>query len=886
VFGQQFTAASLRTAEGMRRFIDAISKQFEAVAGREGASVLPQRVAAARRILTGVVSEMTAMYDSFGSQIEELNLKQMDAQRKASEFITNFERENLIRNFQQAMAEASDSPTKVGITIDVALNARVAEIKINATETVQKLREQYAELFRNLNVPVYLDAQGNFKLGDTATGGSLPQFPAIQAGGANPAAQVPQATVNAVAAQFTPVVGKGIEQQLINLFTSTIRNPYGIAAALATTRAENGAFNPGAFNQAGSGAFGFAQWMGPRRDALINMANRMGRSATDPQVQMSHWLAEMRGPESSVLQRLQNASSPEEALNAYMDFERTDGWRRGRPQGSVYYNRAQRYQQQYLSRAGVAGVSAMGPEAPVVPITQAGQPITDAMRKIAEDWIKSFNEQRRRIEEAAAVYADYIQHDQVARIADAFDNFQKNMNEHFDATEGRALTNTANMYGAQGQTRSIMAAAAGRAGDFTAQRQYTIEAQINAIYKERAETLRDIDRGMNVEIAVLQAQANEELKNNGTSERHQMIQDRIRLLLAQQLRLHQQINEAAARQAADAGKNAADIRTSLDIEMASRTAIYNTFENQDPMQGLRTSVLQFAKEVPTVFETMQQVGYTALSGLANIGAGLLSGSVTNVRQAVASMLQAMAQLLAKMVIMWAFIQLIRMVPGGSALLATMDMSARATGHADGGVSGGPGNPITVQYNADGGAMGLSALSVLSKGQRRLGGVRPPNKPAMSIHGEGDLPEAYIPMVDRRSIPVRINDDGTAYVPLPSGMMIPVNFGGAHVRRFASGGYSIGRARRADGVALDGADAVSRYRGQRIPAQTQPVQSTVSNTFKMDLHFHGNTTAGDAKQNAEAAAIAIDRMLTQRELENSRRSARNRGSIGDQYGVFG
>lgn len=286
--------------------------------------------------------------------------------------------------------------------------------------------------------------------------------------------------------------------------------------------------------------------------------------------------------------------------------------------------------------------------------------------------------------------------------------------------------------------------------------------------------------------------------------------------------------------------------------------------------------MSFAADIPTIFETAREGALTALNGIAEVGAGLLTGTEQNARQAIASILRAMAQLLAKMVVMWAMLQLIRAIPGGSALLAAMDYAAKG-GAASAPISVASQGPVGIATHAKGGIGGMG--EILTVGKRLLGGVRSPYNPAVSIHGEGQYPEAYIPMLDRRTIPVRFDDDGNAHVPLPSGMAIPVKLENAKANALGGvGGMSMAQRRRADVVSMDSRDAVAQGRGTAVG----PTVIRNESSFHIPITINGNATRDDADRIGREVYQRVDQLLSAREAENARQQARNRSSVQGQY----
>ena len=331
---------------------------------------------------------------------------------------------------------------------------------------------------------------------------------------------------------------------------------------------------------------------------------------------------------------------------------------------------------------------------------------------------------------------------------------------------------------------------------------------------------------------------------------------------------------------------------------------------EDALLGARAALADFAAEVPTLFETSSQVVGVALNGISNSMVALFTQGTAGVKAAVASMLMSMAQLIIKMLAMYAVMQLIRAIPGGTALLAAMDMGAAGagaagTGFAGGGIGGGfvegapamPGNPLDVMFPAKAHARGgmhgadnaiiqmggsTAIAPIFTNAQRAKGGIRPPNDPAISVFGEGDHPEAYIPMIDRRTIPMMFNDDGTAYVPLPSGGRIPVSIKG---RKFAKGGTShstmpINLSATRNAVAVADQSTGAHMNNTPIRNETHSTMVTLSPTITLN----GSATKDDADMLSAEMIAQMMAFLDARDNEKNRERMRNRGDLYEQAGV--
>ena len=105
-----------------------------------------------------------------------------------------------------------------------------------------------------------------------------------------------------------------------------------------------------------------------------------------------------------------------------------------------------------------------------------------------------------------------------------------------------------------------------------------------------------------------------------------------------------------------------------------------------------------------------------------------------------------------------------------------------------------GGVISVRSFAKGGDMSeqtakyLSQAPVMRHQDMTAGGIK--TRPHVALFGEGAMPEAFIPMIDHKSIPVTMGANGLAYVQVPSGEKIPVTLKGGMLgepKKFLNGG---------------------------------------------------------------------------------------------------
>jgi hypothetical protein len=93
------------------------------------------------------------------------------------------------------------------------------------------------------------------------------------------------------------------------------------AAVLAGNMEQESGFDPARVN-APEGAFGALQWRQSRLAGLQNYAGSIGKSATDPDVQMDYVVKEMQGPESKTALPFLEATDPQTANAALKGYIR------------------------------------------------------------------------------------------------------------------------------------------------------------------------------------------------------------------------------------------------------------------------------------------------------------------------------------------------------------------------------------------------------------------------------------------------------------------------------------------------------------------------------------------------------------------------------------
>ncbi|MGF6230711.1 hypothetical protein QFZ27_004666 [Inquilinus ginsengisoli] len=162
-----------------------------------------------------------------------------------------------------------------------------------------------------------------------------------------------------------------------------VLGPVGTAGLMSALSTEAPGFDPSAVNPV-SGATGIAQWLGDRKTTL----QARGNSQTIG-VQLEHLVSELQTSESKWAERLRNAKTLDEAVDAAAGFERNEGWSEGNPRGSVTWEQSRR------NADSIA--AAFGGGAPIDPalIKDLSPDQLLALRSKAETEVKQQQAQRR-----------------------------------------------------------------------------------------------------------------------------------------------------------------------------------------------------------------------------------------------------------------------------------------------------------------------------------------------------------------------------------------------------------------------------------------------------------------------------------------------------------
>lgn len=301
----------------------------------------------------------------------------------------------------------------------------------------------------------------------------------------------------------------------------------------------------------------------------------------------------------------------------------------------------------------------------------------------------------------------------------------------------------------------------------------------------------------------------------------------------------------------------------------------------DFLMGMQAGFSRFLADIPTSFEVGMAGMQEAVNGFASVSTDLVLGMGDDWRSSVANILQSIAQMIMKMLIMAATLQMIRMIPGGTALLAAMDAGASIVSAGSAGVAAG----TAINTAGAGGRTTVNAYGgVHDHDQMMRGGVKRPGDTSMAIFGEGQWPEAFIPMVDGATIPVSMGLDGRFYVQLPSGQRVPVSMKGQNVKKNAYGGISgkvapsFDMRSMADSAGISGREATGYAGGGRRSAETSGGSNTY-NFYGGDVIIQGNADEGTAEEIAAEQAKAFGGMLTAHEAEKDKQRLRRETRTG-------
>ncbi len=237
----------------------------------------------------------------------------------------------------------------------------------------------------------------------------------------------------------------------------------------------------------------------------------------------------------------------------------------------------------------------------------------------------------------------------------------------------------------------------------------------------------------------------------------------------------------------DVGENSGNLQGHLD----SQKALY------------ADQLKQIEYDHRNAFEIMTQetVDFNMVAGqaAADFTNGMIDGLANMIvtgkgsfRDFAISIIQSIEMMIVKMLLLKAIQATIGMFGGGGNMggegiyssTTGLGTAGPNYGLKFGGVVGG------VHAFASGGSM-LSNATKMTKRQMLAGGVK--SKPHLALFAEADVPEAFIPMHDRKSIPISVMRDAagnlSAKALLPGGKSIPATIQQSNFSQFAVGGMA-------------------------------------------------------------------------------------------------
>lgn len=851
--GKQFSAEMLESAETAKQYTDAALEAFQAALPK-GSSQYNERIANARRVLAELPVQTAGAFREFNQNMRLLDLEQAEMRRNAEEFARDFDAEAVIRRFEQALAAFRSGPQSLEVAIDLAVKAKVSRVELDANEAIRALNEQYKQRFADLGVQMNLDANGRFVAYEPPTAPQVAGLMATQ----------PQ-TVNAILDYARSYVGqteRGDTGSLRELFQQANTNidPRMVAwcaAFVNSVLAANGIEGSGS-NMARSLLNVGEETKDPRAGDIVVL--RRGRGNTYGHTGFLEGFDDNGNP------RVLGGNQGRNGAVSVQSFNKRDvlGYRRipGMEEGMGVVP-APTPQQQQINAWRMAGFADEESFQAYVQELQARQ---------AEEVANI----QRAAEERKAFFA--LPENEIVSQVEVIEQLTTRWGE----LEGSVV----NARVAISQIASDMAEARLEAVQFLAGTDMRLATESVSDNVTAWQALKDaVLEARRAEIAVERDRQIADIREKAMRADAAGNRDALR----EAAQLEDEVTRAAQRRI-DALVSSTEVQrttTELYIESLRQASEMNGGLGDsvfDLIRGAQAGLAQLAADIPTNFEIAMSSTTQLLDGMAGAVGTLFSewsagadGWGENFRKAASSVLQSVASMIAQMLIMAATLQLIRMIPGGEAVLRFMD-GASSIGRAAPTATGGGGDsggllPGRLNY-AQGG--------IHDHQQMFNGGVKRPGQTSMAIFGEGQWPEAFVPMVDGATIPVQMGQDGRYYVPLPSGQRVPVSMKGA-TKRHAFGGIS-GNVIPTNRMAADQVSApmseATGYAGGGM--RTSQLSGGGGNTYVFQggaITVNGNVDEGFAPKLAEEQARQFSGLLQAHEAENTRNRLKRESRTG-------
>lgn len=237
----------------------------------------------------------------------------------------------------------------------------------------------------------------------------------------------------------------------------------------------------------------------------------------------------------------------------------------------------------------------------------------------------------------------------------------------------------------------------------------------------------------------------------------------------------------------DSGKLAADLENEKNIYIEKQAEI--AYNHRNAFQQMTQDTIDFNM-------VAGQAAADFTNGMVDGLANMMINGTANFKDFTRAILSGIAQMIVKMLMLQAIQSAIGMFGGGGSGGGGSTMSATPSAGMNwsfdpslmpkkyGGIVGG------AYAFASGGAM-LNNATKMTRGQMLAGGVK--SKPHIALFAEADVPEAFIPMHDGKSIPISVMRDAngklSAKALLPGGKSIPATIQQSNFGAFAAGGVA-------------------------------------------------------------------------------------------------
>jgi TP901 family phage tail tape measure protein len=906
--GKEYTAEALQTPKGMQELYSAVINEFEKATS--GADPKGVRLKHAQELLTGMFKQSGAIIQGFGAEMEVNRLKYDEAVRKAKLFTDNFKLQSLIDSYTRGFqAQLVGIKPLQDLTVDLAVSAKIAKVKLDGNDALEKLRQSSLEYFKNLGIAVKINAEGNFERipGGNAANNTTASDPMLAAGNSlsDAALQLKEAatalkgssigeaggSLNATGIKNVAGANAGAEK-LYNYMISLGTRP-AIAAGFLGNFQQESSMKSG--NENSIGAYGLAQLLGKRKTEYAAFSEQRGRSLDDAFNQIDFFFKELNTTEKHAASMIAKSKTAAQAAYAVSHFYERAGKDETNDNARIGY--ANYYLKKFASITPsgdpiLLDVSVKVPKgSPRVKIDKISGPSLSGGDNVSTDPKYAGMSEDAIKAEIAAQQAQYDTQKAIqARIYKAIETFWK------DPKNGSLLNRQSAVDAAGGFFDQTLGQASGLRQRQLQDNAARTDLQANSLSAQAYNSGAKVDYlplfqavQAQRELDALALSYEDTINKSGrlfTTLREALVASKAPQAELDKLSQQQAVYEAAItaemrKQQGLVGTSTSSKRASLQQDLDRLNKLGNDNPN-DTFAGLRAGATETALHIQSEFEVASQVSQQAIAGFADAGSSLFLGMAGNAKQAIAQMLASIAKLIIQTLILKAIQSALGFANGGiggGESDIVMGSSPALTPHfANGGVGYG-----AKMYNTGGlhGAIaqanGFSGATPFNPADLMKGGMRAPHQSAIAIFGEGQHPEAFIPMVDRKTIPIVLDNNGGGFVPLPSGQRIPISVKGA-AKKYAEGGiggmsYGIDQARKADMITAGSNEAVSRGRS------STSIHTSVNNKYDMGgvhITIQGSATKDDATIISRQTMKAFEDMLDAREAEQQRKVARRQG----------